>query len=895
MNKAFSFLVFLILFSVPKLFSQSIKGVITERSTGEPLIGVTVQILGTTIGTTSNFNGEYELKNFSPGSIQLGISYVSFKGIQSEPFSVNDGETISMDFDMEEDNLELDEVVVTARKNLESENILIIERKNSTIAIENLGAKEMSLKGISNVADGVKKITGIALADAGQIYVRGLGDRYNSTSLNGMSIASPNPDNKLIPLDLFPSSTVKNITVGKVYQAAHFADYSGAHIDISTKDNFDEDYFAVSFGTGGTINTIGKEFYTSDKNGELPGSNKLSQTIKNMTSREFSAYILTTDPFGNSFSPNKSTSLPEFSGTMSLGKTVKIGSNKLNILASLTGSNGRSIKSNGYIATLNTQGDILNEFIYKSYNSDLKIAGLTSLNYSFGNDNKISYVIFYARNKTDEFKLRRGFDSEGINLIGSNSLMHVYSLINNQIAGQHGLGDRLKLNWSGSYGITGSYEPDRRQIMYRTDAEVITLFKLNKQETLRYFGELNEDELEGNAKLTYSLPSNGEIRLGTAYKHKDRYFASTRFYYNLNNVNETVEDVLVTEDFMGYESVADGTITIQKDFQPRSQYFASNDILAVFSEIDYYPTPSLLINLGLRYENSKQWVQYWDDASIERLAKLYKGDLFPALNLKYDLASSNIRFSASRTVTRPLFIEIAPFLYKESYGSDELRGNSDLKNGYNFNFDLKYELYSNSSRDIYSVALYYKYLRDPIERVQESSGGSSVHSFRNAEDGLALGTEIEMKKDILNVLRAGVNVALMYTNIVLPEGTGIYTDANRALQGASPYLVNADITYSPKLSESVSATISLMYNLQGPRIYSVGIYGMNNVIQEPFNTLNLVSELGIGTNKSIKFQVKNLLNSETLYTQKIPVTNETAVVRSYKDGVTVDLGFSYKF
>ena len=895
MNKAISFLIFMVLLSVPKSYSQSIKGVITEKISGDPLIGVTVQIVGTTIGTTTNFDGEYELKNFPLGIIQLNISYVSFKNIQSEQFSTKAEETLYMNFEMEEDNLELDEVVVTARRNLESENILIIERKNSTIAIENLGAKEMSLKGISNVADGVKKITGIALADAGQIYVRGLGDRYNSTSLNGMSIASPNPDNKLIPLDLFPSSTVKNITVGKVYQAANFADYSGAHIDISTKDNFNEDYFSVSFGSGGMINTIGKDFYSSDKRGNIFSSNKLSQTIKNMTSREFSAYILENDPFGDSFSPNKSTSLPEFSGTISLGKTVRIGSNKFNILASLNGSNGRSIKSNGYTATLNTQGDILNEFTYTSYNSEFKIAGLTSLNYSFGNDNKISYVLFYARNVTDEFRLRKGFDKEGINLIGSNSLMHVYSLINNQITGQHGISNKLKLNWSGSYGITGSFEPDRRQVMYRTDAEVISLFKLNQQETLRYFGELNEDELEGDAKLTYILPAKGEIRIGGAYKHKNRDFSSTRFYYNLNNVSESVQDVLVTDDFLGYESIADGTITIKKDFQPRSQYFASSSILAIYSELDYYTTSSFLVNIGLRYEDSRQWVQYWDDASIQRLSKLRKGDLFPALNLKYDFVSSNIRFSASRTITRPLFIEIAPFLYKESYGSEELRGNSDLKNGYNYNFDLKYELYKNSSRDVYSIALYYKYLQDPIERVQESSGGSSVHSFRNAEDGLALGTEIEVKKDIFRVIRTGVNVALMYTNIVLPEGSGIYTDANRALQGASPYIVNADITYSPKLNEKVNATISVMYNLQGPRIYAVGIYGMNNVIQEPYNTLNLVSELGIGTNKSIKLQVKNLLNSETLYTQRIPSTNEIAVVKSFKDGVSVDLGFSYKF
>ncbi|HBG53266.1 MAG TPA: TonB-dependent receptor, partial [Rikenellaceae bacterium] len=94
-----------------------------------------------------------------------------------------------------------------------------------------------SRKGISSVAEGVKKIAGISLAEAGQLFVRGLGDRYSSTTLNGLPVASPNPDNKLIPLDLFPSRLIRNITVNKVYNVSAYADYSGAHIDIGLKEH----------------------------------------------------------------------------------------------------------------------------------------------------------------------------------------------------------------------------------------------------------------------------------------------------------------------------------------------------------------------------------------------------------------------------------------------------------------------------------------------------------------------------------------------------------------------------------------------------------------------------------------------------------------------------------
>lgn len=168
---------------------------------------------------------------------------------------------------MEEDNHFLDEINVVAKKNREAENILITERKNSTLAIENLGAREMSVKGLSTVADGIKKITGISMEGKSQVIVRGLGDRYNMTSLNGFPIASPNPDNKLIPLTLFPTAIVQNITVSKVFQPTFFGDYSGAHINIETKENIGKDFLTIGISTGGKSNTLYSTFYSSHKKG----------------------------------------------------------------------------------------------------------------------------------------------------------------------------------------------------------------------------------------------------------------------------------------------------------------------------------------------------------------------------------------------------------------------------------------------------------------------------------------------------------------------------------------------------------------------------------------------------------------------------------------------------
>ena len=246
LGKIFFLILFLTL-SVMTVMAGTIKGSITDKQTREPLTGATVQIVGTTQGAIADMDGNYSL-NVTNGIYTLSIKYIGYKDIVVN--NVKSGKAdVVLNFELESDAQTLGEVSVVARKNLEGERALQMERRKATLAIENIGSKEMSIKGISNVEEGVKKITGIPIADAGQLIVRGLGDRYSTTTLNGLPIASPNPDNKLIPLDLFPSSTIQNITVSKVYNAEAFADYSGAHIDISTKENITKDFFSIRINT----------------------------------------------------------------------------------------------------------------------------------------------------------------------------------------------------------------------------------------------------------------------------------------------------------------------------------------------------------------------------------------------------------------------------------------------------------------------------------------------------------------------------------------------------------------------------------------------------------------------------------------------------------------------
>lgn len=888
LGKVFFFILLLVL-STMTAMAGNIKGTVLDKQTKEPLTGATIQITGTAQGVVADIDGNYTL-NVNDGTYTITVRYIGYKDILLNSIKVK-AETL-LNFEMESDAQALGEVSVVAKKNLEGERALQMERQKATLAIENLGAKEMSIKGISNVEEGVKKITGISIASAGQLIVRGLGDRYSTTTLNGLPIASPNPDNKLIPLDIFPASTVQNITVSKVYDASAFADYSGAHIDISTKENVGSDFLSISFNAGGKFNTLGKDFYRMDRDGSLFKTPSLDQKLIDMSLTDFEEYARHNRLFNTSFQVSKKTALPEFGGNIGFGKRFTLGGNEVSVLGSIGVSNDLQTMDNASIRTLEATGNTLNEFNYDSYSNELKIAALGNLGYSFRTSDHIGYTFFYARNAIDTYMRREGVDYEDHHLIGSNNVTHIYSLQNHQVNGKHYFGKQWDLNWSGSYSKTSSDEPDRRQVMFIREDDQIKLFKLNRQETMRYFGSLNEDEWVGDLTASYRFGDNNKLQAGFTYKDKNRDYMGTRFYYNLNKLNPTITDIYDTDSFLNMENVENGSITIDRKKQPKDSYTAGNSIYAGYIATEYYPVAPLLVNLGVRYEISKQWVDYYTDGGKAERSELNKNDLFPSLNMKYQMNEKNsLRFAFSRTVTRPSFIEMAPFLYQESYGSAQIHGNADLQNGYNYNIDLRYELFEKNG-DMLSITAYYKHLKAPIERVQTLSGGSAVHSFRNADNGMATGVEIEFRKEIVKDLRFGVNGSYMYTNVKLPEG-GAYTNSQRALQGASPYLANADLTYSPAFSNDRQLSVALLYNLQGPRIHSVGISGLGDIKQQPVHTLNFTGSYRFNRRFAVKLQVNDLLNQDILFKQEVPTTGDKVEVERFRKGTGFEVGFSY--
>ena len=879
-----------------------IEGEVKDKEFNETLPGATIQIKGTNSGTVTDFEGRYRLENLNPGVYTLIFSYISYAS-QEIDVEVKKGSAAKVDVELGQADLKIAEITVTGKKNLESENALLLERKMATIGVENIGAREMSLKGISNAEDGVKKITGVSIAGTNQVFVRGLGDRYSSTALNGLSIASPNPDNKLIPLSLFPSAMVKNINVSKVYQARNFADYAGAYIDIESKENVGRDYLLLSVSTGGMLNTMFRDFYSSNKVGSsymgyMPGI-KLNSFLRNATRGEVAA--LRNDPFKTNFNIAQNTAPVDLKVEILGGKSITFKNDDvLNFTLGANYSNGYNRYLNAYTSTMNAQGVVLDKFDYNKYTFETSSSALAQFAYNRGNAHSISYNFLYVHNSEDSYYDRNGFDQEGNPLIGSNSILRLYNLVNNQLHGRHDLSHSLELSWDASYGYTTSDEPDRRQIMYVRDGDILHPFVLNQQETNRFFGNLKETELVADAFLKWKMNEvsgkSNYLETGVAYKRKKRDYNSLSFYYayDKNYANEvTVENIYDPSSFLNDETFVDGNIYLIKNAQDRNNYYAHSDLAAIFTELNYNLNAKLLLSVGLRYEYSEQRVRYWTDAGAEKLAKLPGHDLFPALNLKYDINNDqNIRVNLSRTVTRPSFIEMSPFEYRETYGGATVRGYADIKNGYNNNFDIRYEYYPTPG-ELFSISAYYKFLQDPIERVQQYSSGA-IYTFRNVDQGHVAGVEIELKKNLYKDLKIGLNGSYIFTRMILPKD-GVYTDKKRALQGASPYLVNADISYNPKFLKDRSLNVAFVYNLRGPRIYTVGILGVGNVMEEAFHTLDFIASYNANAKLQLKLQAKNLINQVQRFSQEIADTGESKEVQAYRIGTLFQIGVSYNF
>jgi len=323
---------------------------------------------------------------------------------------------------------------------------------------------------------------------------------------------------------------------------------------------------------------------------------------------------------------------------------------------------------------------------------------------------------------------------------------------------------------------------------------------------------------------------------------------------------------------------------------------------------------------GIRIEKFEQEIS-WDVINLINNpgeASINENLYLPSLNIKYGLNDDqNLRLAVSNTVSFPEFKEMAPYVYEGV--TSRTGGNPDLlgrQKGLNYtnikdvsysdilNLDLKYEWFI-SPDEMISIAGFTKQIKNPVNLVVANDATGTQRFFRTGNKAIVKGVELEAKKNIVvnsdekTVLGAGINVAYMDTeqdlfNTVSGTFSTSFDRNKEELQGASPLLLNADISYHPSFGEHIKADINLMASYFSDRIYALGSGQLGNKIEKGFSTLDLVWKNQIGTHFEFNISAKNLLNPEIQVERELP-NNKSVVIKSYKNGINVGFQLKYKF
>ncbi|MEZ4999544.1 MAG: carboxypeptidase-like regulatory domain-containing protein [Bacteroidales bacterium] len=556
----------------------SSRGIVKDAATGEVMPGATIIVKGTSNGVMADMEGAFRI-SVAPGTYQLECSFVAYDAVL-KPVTVVAGETLTLNFDIAEALFGIDDVVVVAKANRENENVLLLERKDATLGIESIGARELSRKGASDVKDGVTKMAGITSMGAMQIFVRGLGDRYNNATLNGMPIPSGNPTAKVIDLDIIPSKIVQKIDVNKVFSASSYADFCGATIDISTRELVSENFLTIDAGT--SYNTISYNNQMKFEDGfkgfkSYFGFNneryKLPSEIGPIGDPNNDLSAILYDPFYTDFSFTSGKMLPALSLGISGGKKIILGSGDLNILFAGGFKNGFDY-SYGSKLLHEAGGGIIYDFDFKKWTYKANTTGLLNINYQLNRDNQIALTALMINNTNNTIEENFGYHSTNDGLIKARRYEYDNNrVLNATVSGRHNnltTSSRIDIDWKFSFSRTTADSPDRRDLTWNYD-ESNNVYYLRRESIANYRTFINMYENEGSGRVDIKLNlgseadefKKGNIIFGLQAKLKNRDFGARDFFYGTKYLPGT-HDPENPNEYLTDQAIMDGELTIEE-------------------------------------------------------------------------------------------------------------------------------------------------------------------------------------------------------------------------------------------------------------------------------------------------------------------------------------------
>ena len=958
MRFSYKFLVFLFTFvSVlsSNLLAQAqtgrIAGTIVDGETGDPLFSASVLVVETSSGAVADFDGNYLIRGLQPGTYTLRVSYISFATQTITDVVVEADEVTTIDIAMQTEGVNLEEVVVSAGAILNNEAGLLRQRQKAIAFSDAISAETISKSGAGDAAAAMTKVVGASVVGGKYVYVRGLGDRYSTTHLNGVELPSADPNKKAFNLDLFPSDLIDNIVTKKTFTADKPGNFSGGLVDISTKAYPERQIFSISTGVSYNTNITGEDILLgTSKDGDYFANGASNRTMpREVEFRVKNGYRIPNSfdaiygseqdadeldrmskSFDSEFAPTPTPANIGHSYSVVYGNQYDLEGAKLGVIGSFTfsekysGYNDGSVSRNKLIGQFGASSELTNtlDVVDQKGERNNDIGLLVNSSLQFGNANELTYTTFISRSGAAAGRYLEGFQEDIENsLFQTRVIQYVQRELQYQQFGYEKLFERLNLRLDAKYSFSssGQDEPDLRfftsQVTELPNGNTLYSNPTNNfQRPGRFFRELDEtsENFQVDLRKPFTLfEETGALKVGYFSNVVERDFKEYRvdIYTSTQNVNLFNEVGGDINEFFGPMMGVIGELRgrpelgnfIQDASNARSNYEADLKTTSLYAMIELPLGKKLDIIAGLRSEDSEVFSQS-GDPELE-VGGFKKKDVLPALSLIYSINDKfNVRSAYTKTVAYPTFRELAPYITFDFVGDLLFAGNANLNRTLITNYDFRLEYYFQPG-EIISLSAFYKDLQNPLERVIRSDIGNDAMSIQNVDKGEVIGFEFEFRKNLgfiakpLEQFFFTSNFTYVESAVDIPElelQVNRVADPNtpitRDLVGQSPFLINADLSFQ-SLNEKFRADLS--YNYFDDRLMIVTETATPDVFEKGYSTLNGSFKYEVLDNLSASVKIKNMLNNDRSFVQYYQ--NKEFYYSIYKPGTELSASITYSF
>jgi hypothetical protein len=899
-----------------------LSGQVISRQTREPIVDALVIAVATPYRTRTNPAGRYVLE-LAPGQYTLRIVYPGYRTLRFDRVRVQAGQSTVLNSELPVETARTPlEARVAARADRNTSSTQLAIRRQSASVQDAISSQEMARSPDAAASDAVRRVVGVSIADGRYAVVRGLGGRYVNAMLNGVPLPPTDPDVPGVQLDLFPSSLLTSLSVVKSFMPELPADWAGGSLQISTRDFPDRLTISMSgslgfdtlthieqtaahggFGAlrynGGAIDFLGFD----DGTRALPASTPRTPLVLGINNFTQAQLTEAARAFPVRWALFRDIAMPNGSLGFQLGNTTQLFGRPLGYLLALSYSNSTRARL-GRVARVRVESGQVVERERGEYNgtqSDVQLGALGTLSYSPAPDHDLSLVTLFNQASSDEAAFRTGFsDDAGSDLITRVQRMVQRTLLFVQLTGDHrqSRSNGIRARWSAFLSTSQRSEPDTRYFKYSLEEPSRPRAAFGTGGIDRIYTGLSQLEAGGGFDLT--VPAGPiVVRGGALSRFTNRDFAARRFTYETAAGNDDADLPFRLPDQILASSQLGERVEIKEYTQANDGYLGHAQYVAPFVRLDTKLFGDRLrLAGGARVEYYRQFVlsssPFVNEPPTYRTTRSETGalanctdrtdvDILPAIGLVWESSPSvALRANYGRTVGRPLFRELAPFLFPDVVRNRLITGNPQLRTAHIHNFDLRLEYFA-SSQEVFAVSAFAKQFTDPIETVNNAAGSSTSLTYCNANEAIVLGGELEARMSFARLHRAlsslsvAANVSLSWSELnIQPDACGrdatfLLTNARRPLGGQSPVVANVVIGWTPS---TLPFTATVFYNVYAARLEEAGANELPDVYQDTFHQLDFAFAWQPSARFSLRATAKNILGQPVTLRQGPIVVEE---------------------